>query len=65
MDAMPWAYWLARMFDMMPDSSFAPIRSVSPRTPRPPQPTIARQIMSPVASSQWDATPPTIALYSG
>ncbi len=30
-----------------------------------PSPTTARQIMSPVASSQWAATPPTIALYSG
>ena len=31
----------------------------------PPQPTTPGTIMSPVASSQWDATPPTTALYSG
>ena len=36
-----------------------------PRTPRPPQPTTPRTIMSPVCSSQWDTTPPTMASYAG
>ena len=39
----------------------AAIRSVSPRTPLPPQPTTARTMSSPDSSSKWLASPPTVA----